>query len=95
MKQGSGEDAPPGRLLMLLVMQVGSSVGPSLMRSSGLQISEAIKGQTGTVLVEFSADTQVLTLKDSKSPFPLWGFQLDGLAKLNEINLIREMDGAH
>lgn len=45
--------------------------------------------------MEFAANTQVLTLKDSKPPFPLWGFQLDGLAKLNEINLIREMDGAH
>lgn len=40
-------------------------------------------------------DTQTLTLKDSKSPFPLLGFQLDGLAEINEINLIRKMDGAH
>lgn len=40
-------------------------------------------------------DTQALTLKDSKSQFPLLGFQLGGLAKINEINLIREMDGAH
>lgn len=46
-------------------------------------------------LQNFLPDAQALTLKDSKSHFLLLGFQLDGLAKINEINLIREMDGAH
>lgn len=73
-------------------LQLGWSLSNAIVRVIDFQ---GDKGADWNRPVEFTTDAQALTLKDSKSPFPLWGFQLDGLAKLNEINLIREMDGAH